>query len=788
MILLLLIAAQIDLNRAKLDEFYKLPVDSTIAYRIYEYRKTYGRFESIYELRQVKGIDAEIFEIIKPLIKVAVPFPARTEWGSILNEQKKLASEEPPAKAAIDEWEDLIRSPMYINDVRFDELLMIDRMTPIDAAAVMRLLEVRKIGSARDLRRAKGLTHYAYTSLRKYVQFIDEPPAKKPTGSIRLRFENINRLDTGEDDNIATRISYLESALDEYTTTSMDLQNVYSWSSRECDILENNLEYKLDTLKMIVPKPMVDIRAKINYQKRLRFGIRYNEYDMEYKGYVGVARLGPIDRFYLGHYRVVWGEGLMIDNSDEYRARIYSRSTGIFGDLTDNFDYDLFGAAGSFTLSLFGLNIKPSFFYSEIKRDGLINPDGTLWRLCHNPTAYSLMKDKVSEQTYAAHIRVSPVEKYNPGTQLGFEAMQLSYDKIVNPYTKWVDIPFDKYDPTFYPEITSLSTDSMRLFYGATFQLPIANTFISGEIVRQDAEPDPSYAYLIKGRIQYDFLYLNMLFRHYNIGYDNPFHRGFSEYRRFEDTPFEKPYALVDPEYITIYDDPTPKPEQGLYIETRYQITRSFLLTRAYLDIFKNLAHNYVNQRGFLEFEIRPAWPVRIRFSQKVIKKYLPKPISATLSRTSESTAKVFFFLSNYDALRFEARWGNVALMSTDEGDLDLNGGFVALSYDRNFSNTFSIEGGIAMWSTDGMSQWIFEDIGIDFLSGYGMKYYIVSSQKIGNLLFKLKFGQKFTHLPHTGLYNNPDIYYPDLPGVRVYDFTNNENRTKINLQLDYLF
>jgi len=788
MILLFLVVAQLDINRASLDEFYKLPVDSTVAFRIFEYRDIYGNFESIYELRQIPGIDGEIFEIIKPLIKVAVPFPPRTEWGSILNEQKKLASEEPPAKAAIDEWEDLIRSPMYINDVSFDELLMIDRMTPIDAAAVMRLLEIRKIKSTRDLRRAKGLSSYAYTSLRKYVQFIDEEPVKKPVGSIRLRFENINRLDTGEDDNIATRISYLESALDEYTTTSMDLQNVYSWSSQECNILENNLKYKLDTLKMIIPKPMIDVRAKVNYQKRLRFGIRYNEYDMEYKGYIGVADLGAIDRFYLGHYRAVWGEGLMIDNNDEYRARIYNRSTGVFGDLTDNFNCDLFGAAGTFNISFFGIGIKPSFIYSETKRDGLINPDNTLWRLCNNPTNYSLMKDKVNEQTYGAYVRFSPVEKYNPGTQIGFEAMQLSYDRTVNPYTKWVDIPFDKYDPTFYPEITSLSTDSTRLFYGATFQIPVANTYVSGEIVRQDADPEPSYAYLIKGRIQYDFIYLDMLFRHYDIGYDNPFHRGFSEYRRFEDTPFEKPYALVDPEYITIYDDPSPKPEQGIYIETRYQITRSFVLTRAYLDIFKNLAHNYVNQRGFFEFEIRPVWPVRVRFSQKVIRKYLPKPISPTMSRTLESTAKVFFFLSNYDALRFEARWGDVALTSTDEGDLDLDGGFVALSYDHNFSNTFSIEGGIAMWSTDGMSQWIFEDVGIDFLSGYGMKYYIISSQKIGNLLFKLKFGQKFTRLPHTGLYNNPDIYYPDLPGVHVYDFINNENNTRINLQLDYLF
>ena len=69
MLLLFLIAVQIDINRASLDGIYNLPVDSTIAHRIYEYRETYGSFESIYELRKVNGIDAEIFEIIKDSVE-----------------------------------------------------------------------------------------------------------------------------------------------------------------------------------------------------------------------------------------------------------------------------------------------------------------------------------------------------------------------------------------------------------------------------------------------------------------------------------------------------------------------------------------------------------------------------------------------------------------------------------------------------------------------------------------------------------------------------------------------
>jgi len=478
----------------------------------------------------------------------------------------------------------------------------------------------------------------------------------------------------------------------------------------------------------------------------------------------------------------------MIDNSDEYRARIYNRTTGIFGDVTGNHSYDLFGAAGSFHIPIDGWTIKPAFFYSAIDRDALINPDNTVWRIYQNSVRISSLQDNLHEEVYGGQLCIAPLENINPGTEFSLEAMSVRYDKSFDPDVRWIDTPLDKYDPLFYPEITALTKNSRRTFYGATFLIPIANTFISGELVRQHDALRPAYAFLIKSRIQYDYFYFNILFRHYDIGYDNPFHRGFSEYRRFEDTPFERPYALVDPEYASIYDDPTPKPEQGIFLETRYQLTRNLILTRAYLDIFKNVSYNFINQRGYVELEFQPVWPVRIRFSQKYIRKYLPRPIESTLSHTMESTLRVSFYLSGFDVLRIETRLGNVDLTATDGDDLDLTGGYLAFSFEHNFLPSFSVEGGCALWSTDGMSQWIFEDVGIDFLAGRGMKYYVVASQKIGSLLAKLKFRQKFTDTAHTGLYNNDEIYYPDLPGATVYDFTDRENSTMINLQLDYLF
>ncbi len=789
--ILIVFAAQLDLNRAGLEEFYNLPVDSAICQAIYRHRKTYGPFNSVYELLDIPGIDQKIFETIKPMVKIAVPFPARTEWGSIIAEQKKLASEEPPSKAAIDEWEDLLFSPININRAWFDDLLTIDRMTPIDCQGVIKAISQRNIKSSRDLRRINGLSYYSYVSLRRYVQYTDDTE-KRMHGSVRLRLKTSNRFDTGEEnENIAARISYLEQADKEIDNTIIDLKNYYAWSAEECEELRDQIDTSLKTLRNLRPSPAYSFRLKGNYERKLRLGIFYDLHDNFTKGYVGIANAGPIYRILLGNYRVVWAEGIMVDNTDEYRARIFSRSTGIFGDLTDNRNYAFTGVATSFFVPLVKelVTVKPSMFYSTATRDAIKNPDRTVWRQIQN-YSYDYFKNQLNEQVLGVNCRLSPLEKINPGTHIAFEGMVLDYpEHRINPDPRWIDIPLDKYDPWFYPEITQLSTCSRRYYYGSEFLIPYKNLFVSGEyVIQKDTLNAKHSAYIVKSRIQYDYFYLNMLFRKYEIGYDNPFSRGFSEYRRFEDTPFEKPYALVNPEFISVYDDPAPKPEKGLFLETRYQITRNIILRRAYLDLFENLCHGLNNMRAYFEFEFQPLFPVHLRYSEKYVRKYLPRTVQPTLSQTIESSFQILFYLSNFDNLGIEYRNGNVLLTGSDAGDADLTGGFLNLSFEHNFLTGFSVEGGIVLWKTDGMSQWIFEDTGIDFLSDHGIKFYVVSSQKIGNMLMKLKFRKKQTFSEHNGLYNNPEIYYPDLPGARVDDFVNQENTIHLSLQLDYLF
>ena len=62
----------LDLNRASVIDLTSLPgVGAVLAQRVIAFRKSVGGFQTIEELREVKGIGAKKFDQIKPLVTVA---------------------------------------------------------------------------------------------------------------------------------------------------------------------------------------------------------------------------------------------------------------------------------------------------------------------------------------------------------------------------------------------------------------------------------------------------------------------------------------------------------------------------------------------------------------------------------------------------------------------------------------------------------------------------------------------------------------------------------------------
>jgi hypothetical protein len=115
-------------------------------------------------------------------------------------------------------------------------------------------------------------------------------------------------------------------------------------------------------------------------------------------------------------------------------------------------------------------------------------------------------------------------------------------------------------------------------------------------------------------------------------------------------------------------------------------------------------------------------------------------------------------------------------------------GDFVSVQWEHNFSDDFNAELGVATWLTRGMSQWIFEDNGIDFLDGQGFKWYLALSDRVSdNLLVYFKFRHKVSDFPHTGLGNNEGIHFPGSTEP-VRDFVTRDNSFNVALQVDLLW
>jgi len=752
-------------------------------------------------------IISKLEEMGKKLTTIALAKDKEEVSTYIERLQDRLAAEESPAEGAIDEWEDLLLNPLNINRTSVDDLLLLDNVSIIDAVAVVKHIQTQgAIKDWRTLRRnVQGLSYYGYRNMQNFVT-IEEPSLEKMEfqGNYRLKYDFDNRLDVGED-NIDVKISSLEAALKDFNfnpdnrndTTFLSTRRRLKqtgWLDSEIDRLEAQLKEERETLKGAIANGRELHKLRSRLGERVKFGLSMERDAGErkrtdlLKGYIGFYDLGPLARFFLGNYRVTLGQGIVMDSGEsglgESPFRRIDRTVGLFGDLTSSEAFTLRGVALQGSLGRF----QPLLFYSHDKRDAILNRDGTVNYYIHYTPRLEGERDKLSEKTLGTSLKLdlSQIGPIPLGTYVALNGYKSQYNPPFNPDPSTLDIPFDT-DVLDDPNYTTLFKGKERRVYGTDFRTAIENVSLEGEWGRLLGG---GKAYSLKGRIQYENLYLLLLRRRYDVDYDNPYSKGFMEQRKFDDTMLEREYRLLDPLYSILQEHPAPKAEEGTYLEMRYQLTRKLIITRAYVDTWKNLAYGLPNLRVQGEVEYRPVFPLRFRFKQKWQRKHLPKDVVPTISRTSESTFRIYAYISERDNLNLELRYGQVGLTPTVKygSDVLMSGGYLSTSWEHNFSPRLSLRGGVAIWETNGMSQWIFEDIGIDFLEGRGVRYYFTVSDHLSpNLQIRFKFRNKASEFPHSGIYR-PDegYYYAGSPSTPVRDFTHLENFYTYSLQLDF--
>lgn len=786
------LADKIDINNTELSALDTLMIPDEVISGIKDHIHQYGEIQSIYDMRNIPGVDDEIFRILMEAIAVYPDTAIDQTSIYVIRLQDRLASEESPTQGAIDIWEDMLTHKMNINKATLNDLLLIQGVNITDAVAIIRSRNsLGDFSYDNQIRRSVGLTYYAWSQLRNYIAYEDPYEDWEFSGYLR------NNLDYSNDDtynytsytalmySLAAAIHELEIAAPD-STNNRDLLLEAGMDDVDILLIKDRMEDEYEQLSNYRMDGDLSSKFRLNFGKYLNAGgvIIKNAgiYTPEIKGYADITNIAFIDNIYLGNYRVSIGQGLVMDNTDEYRARRFDIIQGLFPDVTATDGSKFTGMAMDGNISRIGFLA----FGSQENRNALLNPDGTVNTLILSNTIFDAFKDNVQERTFGGRISLDlgGLGFLPLSTEIGFSGFRAAYDKLIRPDTLVLDIPYDK-DNITTPVYTQSFTGTTRDVLGIDFRTDFNNMSFEGEIAKQDN----AYAYVLRNDLIFANFYLKTILRHYDAGFDNPYARPLSEQSRFDDTAFEKEYRLIDPILSIITDDPRPRPEEGVYFETRFRITDKLTITKAYLDLWKTLDYYTHNYRFQGEIEYRPVFPIRIRLKQKIQEKNLYKVIHSTRSFTNETTLRVFALLSNNDYINFEARYGRVDL-TTNAGladDCIIDGTYLNASFEHRITDYFSVLGGVATWKTDGMSQWIFEDTGIDFLYGDGQKYYVTMIDRLSeHASIRAKASMNNQDVPFFGIYN-PDTELKFENGDFIYmrDFAQYSHLFNLSVQLD---
>ena len=116
---------------------------------------------------------------------------------------------------------------------------------------------------------------------------------------------------------------------------------------------------------------------------------------------------------------------------------------------------------------------------------------------------------------------------------------------------------------------------------------------------------------------QFENFNLLTLYRNYDLRYDNPYQRSFSNYQRYKTSILEDGYWLEDPIYSFLYSgNPQPQSEEGFFVSSRYQFHRSIVGILNW-DTWNRKADNAKYYRTVASLDWRPAFNFRIKIRQK---------------------------------------------------------------------------------------------------------------------------------------------------------------------------
>ncbi len=800
------LAEPVDINNASLSDMYDLPLSDEQVQAVYEYVQFHGPLTSVYELTNVKLLENADIQQLKTsiILKPDASSMVNTRLQDQYRKVENWTSTEGASEGLIELWLERLAEPMNINTASYEDLVSLQNVSPIDAVAVLKLrAEVDSIGSARWLRNAIGLSYYGYRNMRDFINY-GEPES----GQWHIWYNMVVK-------NIASTNATDEEASNPLLNTAYPPDVMYKFS------ISNSIHWK----------------AGLSYNRQLGEENRYFDGtdipEMKMSFTLSDFDLGGfhLDRLVLGNFSATISQGIVFESTDFRSPRRSGygwnkRAHGIFSDLSRSQEYAQRGVGiqGSFLKRFKFLG-----FASKNDRDAVLNPDGesftsfiTMYPRSDTGLLDALSQpllDVVNEVTYGGNARF----ELKPGTFVGISAYESLYDKELRPDVMLSVIAPENTDLFLNSsgngadsEIAAMHASSAqsslwadakanRRVQGLEFATVISNLALQVEwgVLDKDSEilavsEDPQ-AWVANAFLQFDNINFMVLYRDYDLGFDNPYQRSFSNYQRYKSSIFEDEFYLKDPVLSYLYTGASqPQAEKGIFVSSRYQIHRAFVLTTNF-DTWMRVADGSRYYRTVATAEYRPVFNYRFRIRQKWQARGSFNIFSPTGYENRETIISANMRLSGYDQLY--VFYNNSATLFDPRRRLTIDlasgtsnvspvgqavspGNALGFRMTHNFSPMFKVIGAVSYYKG---FFWSFEDTDFrvfDAPDG-SIRWYITTFSRLGNhwaIRAKLSWDEAATLSNYTyGL----EPYDPRVLDKGTSWFGEN---TDFRIQLDYAF
>ncbi len=814
---------KIDINNVSAAELSaKTGIPFDLAYTIVENRKKYGEYRNIYELRLLPGMNAVYFNKLKETCKVIVPYE-KVKYEIITARRERIrrglmAEGGRQVTGAVDDWMDTLLNKINVNKANVTELKYFPNVSLIDATSIVRYIRDNGAIQYRDWKNIPYLSFYGWKNLRDYIDFQDN-----------------NQIEVHGDYQLEWKE---QRFLGKYV--SEDYYRNWEYEDNLGDSMEYRITHKLKLRVMNLKEATHGIVDSVKAGGFTGRDITDEKYK-RYKWFFNVNGIPYLQRIIVGNYKVSIAQGLVINNNDDNGFdRLLTYIEGISPDLIkeDRFltlnggaayghiDFDNFSKKIGRTI----YSIEYIGFYSKAKRDAITNSDGTANCYIYPFPEDEIWKDKVTDKMYGGMFRINIL----PGLFIGTAFYEIESSRA---FTNNADeiAEDNSYFPIDDPYYTQLHTGKYRGVVGLHFGAVFKNYSIEGEyaklstdklnigdIFSEDFYTIPRSAFILITSGVFNKFNLKIVYRNYQIDFDNPFARTFSEEKRFVDTFFEdKTYRLKDDRYYFVSTTGMPKAEKGIYAEISYfTISRHWKITKIYYDwwirrqelissvksadgnSYINTYADTYNDRFQGEIEYKPVHPLRFRIKQKIKR----KNINHARSITSDTRIRMYALLTDYDYFSLEYMVGNVKVRGGNAADkantYDMNqrGNAVGGTFEHKFTPALKLSFSCYLWRADGnfapggYSVWYFNPFGIDFMEGdRGMHAFMELSHQVGkNLFYRFVASYKKCYFEHTDQERYNGYFYgrSSKEGEVPYntDFTSIYPDLLISAQLNIFF